>query len=385
MHRIIRINKQYRMAGFSLVEIMISLLIGLFIIAGAITILVQNQQNYRQNDDFGRLQENVRFAMDLIIDDLRGAGFFGCSNKLINNLNNATTGTLFDTDQPIDGFESGQASWTGGNTDVIASIHPDTDAITIRRLLGRGVPILNTMASADALIDINNAPVNVGQLAAIYNCSVTNIFQVTSSDTNADTLGHSDAGGFSPGNASADFLQPLPPIIIKYAYAQNTAYSNNPAAFPDGLPANTFVAPFVPVRYYIAASEADPARTSLWRQYHDGAQLTTQELVDGIENMQLLYGQVPINSDIGYPTAYTTADNIIGTESWKTVVAVKLTLLVSTTEQSGLDIDTKTYDIYSTPDNTNDDVGPFNDRRNRQMISATVLLRNVQMKPEEIK
>lgn len=355
-----------RMAGFSLVEIMVALVISLFILGGAVTILIQNQQHYRQNDDFGRLQENARFAMDTIVEDLRMAGFFGCSTQVKNNLN-FTAGDLVDTTRAIDGYEEGEAAWEAqGSTAVVASIWPGTDAITIRKLRNRGVPILADMATADAVVNINNAPVNSGQLAAIYNCGSTDIFQVTSSDTAANTLGHVDGGAFAPGNAVADFSG---------TYQQNAVYTANPTADPQGLSSRTFVTAYEPVRYFVAASTADPARPALWRQTHDGSSLATQELIEGIENMQILYG-VDNNSD-GSPDAYVDADAV---GNWNRVVGVKATLLVSTIEETGLDVDTKTYDVYSTPANAGDDVGPFNDRRSRKLVSATVLLRNLQLK-----
>jgi type IV pilus assembly protein PilW len=361
-----------RMGGFSIIEILVSLVISLFILAGAVTILVHSQRNYRQNDDFGRLQENARFAMEMITSDLRLAGFFGCSTKVYNHLN-STDGDLFDTTQAIDGFEEGGSAWEGqGNTDIVASIWPGTDAITIRKFRNAGTPILDNMTATDALIEIANAPVNVNQLAAIYNCNSTDIFQVTSSDTSANTLGHAAGGSFSPGNSSD---------ALSAAYDQNNAYISNTALVNAS---KTYVTAYEPVRYYIAASTANAGRPALWRQLHDGSGAVSQELIEGIENMQLLYG-LDVNNADRIPDVYVDADNVPdvdgdGLPDWSLVLGVKVTLLVSTLDEYGGEIDTKTYDIYSTPADDSDDVGPFNDRRSRKLISSTVLLRNLQIK-----
>lgn len=352
-----------RMGGFSIIEILVSLVISLFILAGAVTILVHSQRNYRQNDDFGRLQENARFAMEMITSDLRLAGFFGCSTKVNNNLNVAA-GDLFDTTQAIDGFEEGGSAWEAqGNTDIVASIWPGTDAITIRKLRNAGTPILDNMTATDALIEIANAPVNANQLAAIYNCDSTDIFQVTSSDTSDNTLGHAAGGSFSPGNSND---------ALSAAYDQNNAYISNTALVNAS---KTYVTAYEPVRYYIAASTANAGRPALWRQFHDGSGAVSQELIEGIENMQLLYG-LDDNAD-RIPDVYEDADNVL---DWSQVLGVKVTLLVSTLDEYGGEIDTKTYDIYSTPADDSDDVGPFNDRRSRKLISSIVLLRNLQIK-----
>src|SRR5687768_5202748 len=146
-------------AGFSLVEIMVSLVISLFILGGAVTILVQNQQNYRQNDDFGRLQENARFAMDLITGDLRMAGFWGCPAKIANQLVGSVPGmtgyipgNLLDTTYAIDGYDDGGGgTWAAqGNVDLAATIWPGTDAIVIRKLRNGGTPIAASMGTANA-------------------------------------------------------------------------------------------------------------------------------------------------------------------------------------------------------------------------------------------
>ena len=54
-------NKQ---GGFTLVELMVGAVIGLFLIGGAISILVTSRQTYATVDDLSRIQENARFAID---------------------------------------------------------------------------------------------------------------------------------------------------------------------------------------------------------------------------------------------------------------------------------------------------------------------------------
>src|SRR3546814_1117931 len=45
-------------AGFSLVELMISLVLGLIVIGGVTTVFLSNQQSYRSNEGLSQLQEN---------------------------------------------------------------------------------------------------------------------------------------------------------------------------------------------------------------------------------------------------------------------------------------------------------------------------------------
>ena len=72
-------NKQ---SGFSLVEIMIALLIGLFLMGGILQMFLANQQTYRMQSNLARLQENGRFALDFLARDIRMAGYWGCLSGL---------------------------------------------------------------------------------------------------------------------------------------------------------------------------------------------------------------------------------------------------------------------------------------------------------------
>jgi type IV pilus assembly protein PilW len=68
-------NKQ---SGFSLVEIMIALLIGLFLLGGILQMFSASQQTYRMQSNLARLQENGRFALDFLARDIRMASYWGC-------------------------------------------------------------------------------------------------------------------------------------------------------------------------------------------------------------------------------------------------------------------------------------------------------------------
>ncbi len=66
--------------GMTLIELMISLLIGTFLLLGAVTVYTQGRQNYQTAEGVARLQENMRFAFDTIEPDIRLAGFWGKLN-----------------------------------------------------------------------------------------------------------------------------------------------------------------------------------------------------------------------------------------------------------------------------------------------------------------
>ena len=55
-----------RQHGFTLIEIMIALVLGAFLIGGVLQIFLSSKQTYRMQDNLSRIQENGRFAMEFI-------------------------------------------------------------------------------------------------------------------------------------------------------------------------------------------------------------------------------------------------------------------------------------------------------------------------------
>ena len=65
-----------RQAGVTLVELMISLLLGLLIAIGLATLFAQNKRSFYQNEDLARLMEDGRFALQELARDIGMAGFY---------------------------------------------------------------------------------------------------------------------------------------------------------------------------------------------------------------------------------------------------------------------------------------------------------------------
>ena len=71
-------TKMKRVAGFSLVELMISLALGSVVTMGVVQLFVANAETHRLLQGQSRLQESARFALDFIGRDVRKAGYRGC-------------------------------------------------------------------------------------------------------------------------------------------------------------------------------------------------------------------------------------------------------------------------------------------------------------------
>lgn len=66
--------------GFSLIELMIAITLGLLIMTGLISIFVKNSQARSEIERSNRQLESGRYAMTLLTEDLRMAGFLGAFN-----------------------------------------------------------------------------------------------------------------------------------------------------------------------------------------------------------------------------------------------------------------------------------------------------------------
>ena len=69
--------KNNKQQGFSIVELLISLTVGLFLLAGVLSVFVSMKTTSSEVSRYGALQENGRFAISLLSDELLRAGFWG--------------------------------------------------------------------------------------------------------------------------------------------------------------------------------------------------------------------------------------------------------------------------------------------------------------------
>jgi type IV pilus assembly protein PilW len=85
---------RWRQPGFSLIELMVALLIGLFLMLGAITVYNQSRATYRASEGVARLQEVARLALDVLEADVRMANFWGLNSKADYVTNRAGSASL---------------------------------------------------------------------------------------------------------------------------------------------------------------------------------------------------------------------------------------------------------------------------------------------------
>lgn len=70
-----RLERQQRQLGFSLVELMVTMVIGLFILAGVGSVYVMNKRSDQAREGLSLLQENGRIAIRLVEQSVMRAGY----------------------------------------------------------------------------------------------------------------------------------------------------------------------------------------------------------------------------------------------------------------------------------------------------------------------
>ncbi len=140
--------------GMTLVELMVALAIGSFLVIGAVQIYNQSRQAFIVNESIARVQETAQFAMDTIEADLRMASNWGRNSRGLAvegrsvvgdaNPSGLTTPTpdcggdwAFDLARPIDGSDNSyglSCAATGG-------ADGNSDVITVRRTTVAPMPL----------------------------------------------------------------------------------------------------------------------------------------------------------------------------------------------------------------------------------------------------
>ncbi len=354
--------------GFTIVEVLTALVIGSLLTMGAITIMVNSKDTYEVQDDLARLQENARFAMDLLIKDIRMAGYFGCSannGDIWDHINNGAPGNLFDSSAGIEGMNNYDASATWEPSGVSADIDaagvvflPGSDGLTIRYLdPGSSVVLDDAMPRPSAEMKVASVGNLVdGQIVAITDCASADIVQLTAVQSGSLHLQHNSGTG-TPGNVQAN---------VVFNFSGCNAPNCLSKAYDEGAQIMSLKA----VRYYLSDDDGDgsPTLHRLMVQPSGGNSVTqAQALVDGIDSLQITFGED--TSGDGVPNAYNDADSVA---NWSAVSTVKIGMLLHTVDQYGRQQDNTIRFVNG------EEFPAQNDNRRRRLFTSTVALRNPQ-------
>jgi type IV pilus assembly protein PilW len=316
-----------RRGGFSLIELMVAMGLGLFLTGAVVSVyLVQTRMTKSSTSQAG-LQNAENAIAALVTPMVRSAGFFGCA--LVSQ---APASLVAGGPPPLSligtatgGFVAGfEASRTGpGATYAISATNSANSATA-----SAWAPALDsslsgaTQAGSDVLVLLGAAP-NVNPI------SVTTIATSSSTMTLQDTTGIA-AGQFG---VVSDCLKSS--IFKITAVSGNTVTHAAGAAATDNISAALIgsyipeTSQFMPLQQsalYVAHGQGDQSVLTL-ATYGAGT-WSAQPLVPGVESMQVLYGVVDAFGKVNYLPAAAGID-------WSSVHAVRLGFLLQGAVGSG--------------------------------------------------
>lgn len=328
--------------GFGLVELMVAATIGLILLGGIGYVYLGSRQTFRTQDDFSRIQENVRYALDQVGVDVRMAGYAGCLNAAsidpANPSSGPAIGVISNTPPAIGlgeamrGYDS--ATWSAPGT-APANWISGTGVFVITRASEAGVNLKGNTTPTNANLQIAGNPNNfvAGEVLLVANCLTADVFTATAVSNSGGTVTIAHAAS---GNTAT------PP---------NTVYSYDDDAEMFRMVSNT---------YFIGTNPAGvPA---LYRRPLNG---NAEEMVDNVENIVMRFGVDTDNDFVvnGYvsPSAVT---------NWRQVMTARISM-VFRSNSNNVATQVQPYVLEGTT------VTPATtDRRLRQVATATFGLRN---------
>lgn len=367
------------MSGLSLIELLIAMVLGLTLATGVIQIYVGTSATERDQDARLRMQENGRFALNFLGNEIRMAGYLGCLGSMEGlSANDTLDHPANSTMQPGYGVQGWEAAGTAPG--VVANSVADVATIastnaewTGADFPGFNIPTVQAVPNSD-ILRLWGGVGNAAVVASIDNSGADPVFTTT---TNAgiavnDFLIVSDC-------EQVDFVQACNVanlgIVTTVTLTTGCPMGNEAAAFiTSTAPAEVMRLQgslfYVGKRGNVATNPPTLFRATLDT---DGTIGTPEELVEGVESMQLLYG-VNTDQDVrATADAWLTADNVF---DWDEVLAIRINLLMQSVEDGTVPapqayiFNGVTYDGVGTNGNLP------GDERVRRIFQTTISLRN---------
>jgi type IV pilus assembly protein PilW len=308
-----------------LIELMVSIVIGLMVVAAVTYLYIGSRGAYRGNESLARIQESGRFALDSIARDVRRAGALGCGSAASVGTGGAVVFkvvaplALTPALTPINGFAPASYStlpatgWTapaGSPANYYAG-----DVLTLQIGSGAPVRVTGTPDAVAATIPIaHNAGGNFKQndMALIANCSAATVFKVVNAPgatTGAAVLQWSATGGAVPG------LDNSGSGVASFAFdSYATVQHFDQVTYFVGVDPRTILAPYT------------NGRPALYR-YSTNTN-STEELVENVEDLDIVYGiDTTPGDNVVSADVYKHAGLITNPADWANVVSVRVSVL----------------------------------------------------------
>ena len=317
--------------GFSLVELMIGLVLGLMTTGLIIFIFISNHNVFRTDTSISRVQEDARFAQEYISKIIRMAGFHGCLSKQsipINNTLKMSTSLPYKFNVGVEGYDNIGSTLPSDLAALISGSDPipvqGTDIFIIRSPIGEALNVPQTNNESNVFVEIRDnargtvcpsgqriSDVCAGSFIMLSDCKKAKVFQVSdvsvvsgSNSTQVLSIGHS-TGALIPGNAVGDWS----PMLNKY----------------DRFDSGSEISEYRTQTFYVGVDPQTNQRALFIKINNQPAEV----FLDQVRDVQVNYG-VDQNLD-RQVDGYALASGI---SNWNTVVSVRVELLLYSNEDN---------------------------------------------------
>jgi len=316
--------------GLSLLELLITLVIGLFLLGALSSIYLSNQQTFKQIENLASINENARTTFELLSTDIREVGGTHCGARLpTSNILNVRPVIPWWANwaQNLKGYEGHQEFSAKAFGNSFLSRVKGTDAVV---LLSGSTAAPSNMAGHNHIenyftLNTSNHGLRNGDIVIACNLVQSTIFQITNVDHVGGGIFYYTNHGqlIQPGNCRGALgLSVAPPHDCSTA---GSVYSFNDGGFISHINASA---------WYIGYN--DSGGTSLYRITlinMDGLIVTSnEEIIENVINLQIKY--LETNVDGSAPVEYIDAHLV---NDWSRVIAVRLHPTYRTKEAVGVD------------------------------------------------
>jgi len=336
-----------RARGYSIIELMVAITIGLIILAALVTLFAGNSRERGEIERANQQTENGRYALELIGDDLRDAGYLASFNPgtvagpnpqlvIPTALPNACAFDVATLNSAVSITVQGYDN--GANAPAcIPDLRPGTDILVVRRASTCAVGTAGCDAQVGGDVYLQASGCATEFTAGTYYVLDSNVANLT--------LRQKDCATAAP----------------IYQFRTHIYYVANDDKAGDGIPT-------------LKRAELGP-----------GA-FTIVPLVEGVESLQLEYGLDTTTPTSGSPAVYTadpssyngcaptTVPTCVG--NWRNVVTAKINVLARNLTPTQGYTDAKTYTLGLTAGGLPNTVGPFNDGFKRHAYYSVARLNN---------
>lgn len=386
-------TRSLRQAGFTLVELMVGMVLGLFILIALLALLANVSRGNSELAKTNRMIENGRLSVMLLQSDIAHAGFWGSFSPGFDDITTkwADEGGTAPTDVPA------------AVPDPCASGSPWTDATYKTNVIG--VPIAAYQVSgAFSRTAAGTAPV----CGSVVTNPVrgTDVLVVRHAEPCAAGSGSGECASIPVGSTDIYFqaqrCAPSPGGVMSAPFYMLESAPSGTPTFTLLQKDCTTAAPvhkLASTIYYVALANGVP--TLMMSRISNGAQGTAQALIENVEAFVVEFGLDNL-SDTGAPVDFTAAIARSGSgysspsnrgdgnadtyirctaatpctaAQLMNAVSAKIYVLVRSDEPTAGYTDGNSYDLGTSGDRLS--IAAANDKYRRQLFTQTIRLSNV--------